>query len=510
MTPLEITFYIAGYFLFLMLISFLTSRGADNNSFFLGDKKSPWYAVAFGMIGASLSGVTFISVPGWVGNELNQFSYMQAVFGYFFGYLIVAFVLMPIYYKMNLTSIYTYLEQRFGKVSHKTGAFFFLASRTLGASVRLLLVAKALQVIIFDDWNVPFEVTVVISVLLIWFYTFKGGIKTIIWTDTLQTLFMLTSVGLTVWLISKNLNLSESGGVIKSIADSPYSKIFFFEDIMSSNHFLKHFLGGVFITIGMTGLDQDMMQKNLSCKNAKEAKMNMVAFAAVLVPVNLIFLGLGALLYMYSTATGIGAGVSSDMLFPTIAMEGGLGKVAGVLFILGLIAAAYSSADSALASLTTSISVDFLGVEKMEESKAKSTRIITHILVSLLIILVVIILKYTTTTAAIGLLMKFAGFTYGPLIGLFFFGILTKRKLKDNLVWIVMILAPIIIGYLWYYSAGSPGVETDMPGIFGEYKFGFEIIIYNAVLSFLGLFVISTGGYNPEELENNTLIKKKY
>jgi len=486
MGPLEVSLYIIGYFLFLVIIARVTSRNANNDSFFVGDKKSPWYAVAFGMIGASLSGVTFISVPGWVGNELNQFSYMQAVFGYFIGYLIVAYVLMPIYYRMNLTSIYTYLEERFGQRSYKTGAFFFLASRTLGASVRLLLVANALQAVLFDDWRVPFEITVIISVLLIWLYTNRGGIKTIIWTDTLQTLFMLSSVFLTVWLISKNLNLSEVGGTISAIADSNYSKIFFFDDLMSKNHFFKHFFGGIFITIGMTGLDQDMMQKNLSCKNIGEAKKNMLSFALILVPVNLVFLGLGALLYMYSVQTGIGANVSSDMLFPTIAMDGSLGKLGGVLFILGLIAAAYSSADSALASLTTSVSVDFLGVQKMDAIQAQKTRKIVHVIMSALIIAVVILLKYTTTAAAIGLLMKFAGFTYGPLIGLFFFGILTKRVLNDQLVWLVMILVPVLIGVLWYFSNGGPGYDAEHPGFLGTYVFGFEIIIYNALLSFFG------------------------
>jgi len=491
MSPVEISLYIVGYFIFLVIIARVTSKEADNDSFFIGNKKSPWYAVAFGMIGASLSGVTFISVPGWVGNELNQFSYMQAVFGYFFGYLVIAFVLMPIYYRMNLTSIYTYLEDRFGQRSYKTGAFFFLASRTLGASVRLLLVANALQAVLFDDWNVPFEITVLISVLLIWVYTNRGGIKTIIWTDTLQTLFMLSSVALTVYLISEHLNLSDVGGVINTISDSGYSKIFFFDDFMSNNHFLKHFLGGMFITIGMTGLDQDMMQKNLSCKNIGEAKKNMLSFAVVLVPVNLIFLGLGALLYMYSVQTGIGTGVSSDMLFPTIAMEGSLGKLGGVLFILGLIAAAYSSADSALTSLTTSVSVDFLGVQEMEKQQALKLRKKVHVVVSAVIIGVVILLKYTTTSAAIGLLMKFAGFTYGPLIGLFFFGILTNRVLDDKRVWWVMLPVPIIIGLFWFYSYGAPGLGKDELGILGTYKFGFEIIIYNALLSFLGLFLIS-------------------
>ncbi|MBL4653885.1 MAG: sodium:solute symporter, partial [Flavobacteriales bacterium] len=311
--------FIIGYFLVLIGISYFTGKNDDNNSFFKGNNASPWYIVAFGMIGASLSGVTFISVPGWVGNEANQFSYMQAVLGYFVGYFIVAYVLLPIYYRLNLTSIYEYLKQRFGFWSYKTGAGFFFLSRVLGASVRLLLVSNVLQKILFDDWGIPFEVTVVISILLIWIYTNKGGIKTIIWTDTLQTAFMLTSVIVTVWLISDVLNLSEQGGAISAISNSSYSQIFFFDDIMGSNHFLKHFLGGMFITIGMTGLDQDMMQKNLTCRNIKEAQKNMISLAVVLVIVNLVFLGLGALLFMYAESTGIGKGVASDLLFAEIA-----------------------------------------------------------------------------------------------------------------------------------------------------------------------------------------------
>lgn len=482
---------IAAYFILLVLIAWITSRKADNNSFFLGDKKSPWYIVSFGMIGASLSGVTFISVPGWVGNEANQFSYMQAVFGYLIGYFIVAYVLMPIYYRMNLTSIYEYLKERFGNWSYKTGAFFFLVSRIIGASVRLLLVANVLQSLLFNQWGIPFWVTVVISVLLIWIYTNRGGIKTIIWTDTLQTAFMLLAVLFTVWLVSDALSLGEKGGMISAISESGYSRIFFFDDILGNNHFIKHFFGGVFITIGMTGLDQDMMQKNLSCKNIKEAQKNMISMASVLVLVNLVFLSLGALLYMYADQTGLGKGVKGDLLFSEIAMDGSTGTAIGILFLLGLIAAAYSSADSALTSLTTSFSVDFLNLKSKNVSEQEKMRKIVHIGMSLVIISMVIILKYTTEDSAIGLLMKFAGFTYGPLIGLFFFGILTKRRLKDNLVLIVCLLVPTVIGVLWFFSAGGPGVETGDPGIFGNYKFGFELIIYNALLSFAGLFLIS-------------------
>ena len=492
MTQTLIIFVLVAYFAVLIAISYFTSRKADNSSFFLGERKSPWYIVSFGMIGASLSGVTFISIPGWVGNESNQFSYMQAVLGYLVGYFIVAFVLLPLYYKLNLTSIYEYLKQRFGFWSYKTGASFFLLSRVIGASVRLLLVANVLQSILFDDWGIPFEVTVIISVLLIWLYTNKGGIKTIVWTDTLQTAFMLGSVLLTVWFISDALGLAENVGVVETVSKSGYSKIFFFDDINNSNHFLKHFLGGVFITVGMTGLDQDMMQKNLSCKNLKDAQKNMISMAFVLVVVNLVFLGLGALLYTYATKNNIGF-ESSDLLFSSVAMSDAAGPFIGVLFLLGLIAAAYSSADSALTSLTTSFSIDFLGVkeESVEQSKKEKTRKMVHIVMSGVIIIVVILLKYLTNESAIGLLMKFAGFTYGPLIGIFFFGILTKRFVIDKRVPFISLFSIFMTVILWYYSAGSPGANVDGSGVFGMYKFGFEIIILNALITFFTLYLFS-------------------
>ncbi|MFT6500782.1 MAG: Na+/proline symporter [Crocinitomicaceae bacterium] len=475
------------------------------------------------MIGASLSGVTFISVPGWVGDAGNQFSYMQAVFGYLFGYFIVAYVLLPIYYRLNLTSIYEYLRERFGFWSYKTGASFFMFSRILGASVRLLLVANVLQSVLFEEWGVPFEFTVVISVLLIWIYTSRGGIKTIIWTDTLQTAFMLGSVLLTVWFISDALELSSNKGIISTVAESGYSKIFFFDDIMSKNHFLKHFFGGVFITIGMTGLDQDMMQKNLSCRNLKDAQKNMITMASVLVVVNLIFLSLGALLYIYAEKNGI-VSESPDLLFSSVALSSGAGKFIGILFLLGLIAAAYSSADSALTSLTTSFSIDFLGVNKKKkasdeslagddssllddnkamdnESKGKDekTRKIVHVLMSAVIIGVVILLKYTTSASALGLLMTFAAFTYGPLIGIFFFGIITKRSVIDKAVPIIALISIAITFFLWYYSAGSPGIVKGGYGIFGAYKFGFEIIILNSFITFIGMLAISNRNTSTAE-----------
>ena len=486
------------YFLVLILIAKLTAGKGENAAFFLGNRKSPWYIVAFGMIGASLSGITFISIPGSVASysvehglvPTSEFSYMQMVFGYLIGYLVVAYVLLPIYYKMNVTSIYTYLENRFGFWSYKTGAAFFLLSRIIGASIRLLLVASVLQMILFDELKVPFEVTVLISVLLIWLYTNKGGIKTIIWTDTLQTAFMLASVILTIWLIGDSLKVNENGGIAEVISTSGFSRIFYFENWKSANFFWKHFLGGIFITIGMTGLDQDMMQKNLSCKNLKAAQLNMVSFAGVLVLVNLIFLSLGALLYLYYQQTGIGQVALSlertDLLFAEIAQSGNLGLAAGILFLLGLIAAAYSSADSALTSLTTSFSVDFLSIQKKTTKEQLKIRKITHVLMSAVLVITVIILRKSSDDAAIWLLIKLAGFTYGPLIGLFFFGILTKRTLKDNLVPIVCVTIPMILGFVWYRA------DSKIVNWFGEYEFGSELIIYNAIFSFLILFLISS------------------
>ncbi|MFT5581295.1 MAG: SSS family solute:Na+ symporter [Psychromonas sp.] len=490
MSPAIIITIIIAYFCLLLAVAHFTSKGADNDSFFAGNRKSPWYLVAFGMIGASLSGVTFLSIPGWVGNADNQFSYMQVVFGYFVGYMIVAYVLMPIYYRMNLTSIYTYLEDRFGFYAHKTGAIFFLGSRVLGASIRLLLVANVLQAFLFDKLNVPFEVTVLLSIALIWIYTNKGGIKTIIWTDTLQTFFMITAVLVMAHIIAKELNIYDHG-MVKTIAESQYSRIFFLDDFSEKNYFWKHFLGGIFIAVGMTGLDQDMMQKNLSCKNIKDAQKNMVSFAAVLILVNLIFLGLGALLYMYAQQTGVGLGVSGDQLFPTIALDSSTGLTIGILFFVGLIAAAYSSADSALTALTTSVSYDILSLDKLEPEKQMRFRKRIHLGVSLGLFLVIVLLKYTTSQSAIGAILFFAGFTYGPLIGMFFFGILTKRKPNDKLIPYACGVAMTLSILLWYFSAGGPGVEEGQAGLLGHYKIGLEMIVFNALFTFIALLAIS-------------------
>ena len=499
MTTTTVFIVLILYFILLVSISYFTSKSSSNNSFFTGDRKSHWYIVAFGMIGASLSGITFISIPGSVAkysvesglSPTDQFSYMQMVFGYFVGYLIVAFVLLPIYYRMELTSIYSYLEKRFGFWSYKTGAGFFLLSRLIGASIRLLLVSSVLQLILFDDIGIPFEFTVITSVLLIWIYTNKGGIKTIIWTDTVQTFFMLASVVITVWLIGDALELSQKKGFVNEIAKSGYSKIFYFEKWNEGNYFWKHFLGGIFITIGMTGLDQDMMQKNLSCKNLKSAQLNMVSFGGVLVVVNLIFLVLGALLFMYFEKTGIGSAVlnienpRTDLLFAEIANSGSLGILVSILFLLGLIAAAYSSADSALTSLTTSFSVDFMNIKDKPIKSQNKIRRNSHLLMSFLLIVLILILRNYSDDSAIWMLIKLAGFTYGPMIGLFFFGIITNRDLKDKYVPIISVIVPVIVAIVWYLHG-----QEQIPFL-GSYKFGAELIIYNSALSFVGLLLIS-------------------
>ena len=465
---------LVGYFALLIFISKMTSDDDGNESFFVGKKQSPWYIVAFGMIGASLSGVTFISVPGWVAS--SQFSYFQMVLGYLVGYTVIATVLMPLYYKLNLTSIYSYLEGRFGFWSYKSGAFYFLLSRTIGASFRLFLVANVLQILVFDAWNVPFAATVALTIALIWVYTHKAGIKTIIWTDTLQTLFMIVAVVLCFYYVADAMDFSISTA-IEQISLSEYSKTFFLEDANSASFFPKKFFAGAFIAIVMTGLDQDMMQKNLSCPNIKDAQKNMFWFSIVLVFVNLLFLGLGALLYLFADQAGISA--TGDDLFATVAMHESIPVVVGLFFLLGLIAAAYSSADSALTALTTSFCVDFLAIENKESSKQISMRKRSHILFSVILFLVILIFKLINDESVISALFKVAGYTYGPLLGMYAFGLFTKWKIKDHLIIPVVLLAPII-SYI---------LQLKSPVWWG-FNFGFELLIVNGALCFLGMLLI--------------------
>lgn len=494
LTPELIFGVVALYFVVLMAISYFTSKDADNADFFLANRKSPWYLVAFGMIGASLSGVTFISLPGAVGaGGGNQaFSYMQMVFGYLVGYAVIALVLLPLYYKMNLTSIYGYLEERFGKWSYKTGAFYFLLSRVIGASLRLFLVAIVfLQITEGFDMEIPFWLVVAATILLIWIYTFKGGIRTIVWTDTLQTFFMLTAVVLTIFAIGNALD-KNVGDLVETIQKSDYSQMFYFENFMTdSNNFFKQFISGALIAIVMTGLDQDMMQKNLSCRSLKDAQKNVLAFSVILVFVNMLFLGLGALLYIYAANIGIEIPERTDQLFATIALDH-LSPATGIVFILGLIAAAYSSADSALTALTTSFCVDFLDMEKNDKSEEenKKTRFAVHIGFSVLLFLVIIASYYLTDKPVINNLFSAAGYTYGPLLGLFTFGLFSKSKIQDGwMVPVICVVAPLITYFL------------QVNKLFIGFELGFLNIGLNGILTFLGLMAIS---YWEPKLEGET------
>jgi len=478
LSPFFIFLCFLGYTILLFVITWITSKRANNESFFIGNKTSPWYVVAYGMIGASLSGVTFMSVPGWVND--TQFTYMMVVFGFLVGYTIIATILLPLYYRLNLTSIYSYLEQRFGFWSYKTGAFFFILSRVIGASFRMFLVVNVLQVFIFDAWNIPFGVTVGIFILLIILYTFKGGIKTIIWTDTLQTTFMLAAVVISIWLISDNLHLSFSQ-LITKVGASDYSRMIV-TDWHDKRFFLKQFLSGIFIAIVMTGLDQEMMQKNLSCRNLRDAQKNMFSFSVILVFVNLMFLFLGAVLLIYSKTSGIEMPVRSDELFPILSLRY-LGPLAGLVFMIGLISAAYPSADGALTSLTTSFSIDFLGIAKnkrLNEDQKRRLRYKVHIGFALLLLGVIIFFRTINDRAVIDKLYTVAGYTYGPLLGLFSFGLFTKYAVKDRFVPVIAVASPIVCYFISDFS----------PYLFNGYKFGFELLILNGALTFAALMII--------------------
>ncbi|MDB9941610.1 sodium:solute symporter [Flavobacteriaceae bacterium] len=482
MTPSFILALIIGYFLILIAISYFTGKEDTNAGFFTANRNAPWYVVAFGMVGASLSGVTFISVPGWVAS--SQFNYFQVVLGYGVGYFVVAYVLLPIYYTNNVTSIYEYLAKRLGRNSHKAGALFFFISRVLGAAFRLFLVAIVLQQFIFDAWNVPFELTVVLSIALIWVYTQKGGIKTILWTDTLQTTLMIAAVFLSITYINQALGWGFMEFIQSSEFDQ-YNTVFVTDSLLERGHFIKSFIGGAFVTICMTGLDQDMMQKNLSCRNLKDAQKNMVVFSIVLVIVTGLFMLLGALLYIYAKKEGIALPTmdgkpKTDLLFPEIALNGKLGLGVAITFILGLIAAAYSSADSALTSLTTSFCIDFLSLKEHSTQQQKKIRKQTHIGMSVLLILVVIAFKHILDRNVIDGLLTVAGYTYGPLLGLFSFGIFTSYQIHDKKVWIVVFTSVLLTSIVGSIDASY----------LGGYQIGYELLPLNGLFTFLGLVLI--------------------
>lgn len=481
MTPAILLSFLLGYFALLVGVAYFTSRNSsDNASFFIANRNSKWYLVAFGMIGTALSGVTFISVPGAVGK--SEFGYFQFILGNAVGFIIIATILLPLYYRMNLISIYTYLERRLGPRSYKTGAVIFLISRTIGSAFRLYLVAIVLQKFIFDAWNVPFWLTIVICLVLIWLYTHKGGLKTIIITDTLQTVFLLLSVVLSIIFISKSLHL-DIAGTFEAVKNSSYSKVFFWEDFMGSkSHFLKQFLGGIFVTIAMTGLDQDLMQKNLSMKTIGEAQKNMFTFTGVFVIMNIFFLSVGALLYIYAAQNGIdvAALTTPDHLYPEIALNH-LNIIPGIIFMLGLTAATFATTDSALTALTTSFCVDFLHFDKKEDQNAPALvkqRHLVHVGFSVLMVLVILIFKMINNDSVVNSIFTAAGYTYGPLVGLFAFGMLTKRAVSDKIVPYICLASPLLC-----FVINSNSVKW-----FG-YVMSFELIVLNGLITFVLLWV---------------------
>lgn len=492
MTTTLIIVVLISYFAVLILISYLTSRKSDSLTFFTGNKQSPWYLVAFGMIGASLSGVTFISVPGKILTE--SMAYFQIVLGYILGYLVIAKILMPIYYKLNIVSIYEYLLDRFGKISYKTGAAYFILSRTLGSAIRLYLATFVLQLFLFEDIGIPYWGTALTTVALIWVYTFKGGIKTIVYTDTFQTFFLISAVIICTITIANALNVDFIGLFSKikntsSLKGDSMTKIFFFDDYKSNLFFPKQFFGGMFLAIAMTGLDQDLMQKNLTCKSLKDAQKNMYSFTTVLVFVNFLFLILGGALYVFAAEKGItlpelNGKIVTDYVFPTLALEN-FGTIAGVFFLLGITASSYASADSALAALTTGFCIDFLNYNKRDASTQKKYRLFVHIGFSLLFLIIILltrsyIVKHPESDI-IGTILIIAGYTYGPLLGLFTFGIFTKRKLKEILVPFVCVISPLVC-YL---------IAKNSVSILNGYVFGHELLILNGIFTFIGLYLIS-------------------
>ncbi len=496
MSPQLLFTFVIGYFLLLLGVAWYTSRNSNNDSFFIGNRNSNWMLVAFGMIGTSLSGVTFVSVPGGVAT--GNFYYFQIVLGYLLGYIVIAFVLLPLYYRMNLTSIYTYLEKRFGINAHKAGAFFFILSRTVGATARLYLVISVLQIFIFNKLGIPFEATALVILLLILLYTFEGGVKTIIYTDTLQTTGMLVGLVVCIIVIIKALG-TDFGGAMTMMSDKGYTQIFNW-DIKAGSYVWKHIVGGMFIAIAMTGLDQEMMQKNISVKTLKGSQKNMMTFTAVLMVVNFLFLVLGGVLYLYASTKGIK--VPPDDLFPTIALSDAFSGTIGIIFIIALISALFPSVDGAITSLTSCFCIDILGINKKEgtEKAKKRTRLKVHFTFAFVFFLMVLLFKAINDKLIIDFILKFAGITYGPLLGLFAFGILTKRKLNDKLIWAVCIIAPLLALGLdmlsnpaWYEAKlhVSLGLQTISDSIFNGYKVGNELILINGLLTFAGLWMIS-------------------
>lgn len=485
MSPLSVIITIAVYFIVLFAISYVTGKKADNAGFFTGNRQSSWYVVAFAMIGASISGVTYISVPGMVAG--SGFGYLQMVMGFIVGQLVIAYVLVPLFYKMNLVSIYEYLENRFGMRSYRTGAWFFFVSKMLGASVRLFLVCLTLQLLVFDPLRLPFLLNVTITVLLVWLYTFRGGVKSLIWTDSFKTLCLVVSVGLTIYYITGELRLS-FGEMLGAIADSDMSRLFFFDDVNDRQFFLKQFLAGIFTTIAISGLDQDMMQRNLSCKNSKDSQKNMVVSICLQFVVILMFLMLGVMLYLFAADQGLTV-EKGDELFPMIATGGYFPVFVGVLFIIGLVSSAYSAAGSALTALTTSFTIDILGAKGKSDEALTSTRKRVHVAMAVLMGVTIFVFNSLNNTSVIDAVYTLASYTYGPILGLFAFGIFTKRQVRDRYIPLVAIVSPLLCLVL----------QLNSEAWFGGYRFSYELLLFNAFFTFLGLCLFIKQGETVRE-----------
>ena len=466
------------YFAMLFGVSWLTAKRADNNAFFVGDRRSPWYVVAIAMIGTSISGVTFISVPGWV--EATQFSYLQMVLGFVAGYFVIAYLLLPLYYRLNLLSIYAYLDRRLGPASYRTGSAFFLISKMLGCGVRMYLTAIVLQIVLFDQIGISFGVNVALTMLIVWLYTFRGGVKTLVWTDMLQTLSLIAAVVFCIYFVMQQLGL-DFAGLCRTVIDSESSRVWFFDDSHDKRYFWKQFLAGMFTTIAMTGLDQDMMQKNLSCKNIRDAQKNVLSYGVMFLPVNLLFLSLGVILYLFASVHGIALPAKSDQVFPVLATGGYLPQIVGILFVMGLISAAFSSAGSALTALTTSFTIDILGGQRKDSDRLSRTRTWVHVGNTVLMGLIIYAFKLLNNTSVIDAVYILASYTYGPLLGLYAFGLFTRRAVRDRFVPAVCLLSPLACYVLSANSARW----------FGGYQIGYELLIINGVLTFIGLLLLS-------------------
>ena len=477
MSPIAVTITIIAYFALLFTVSYIAGRKTDNEGFFVGNRKSSWYVVAFAMIGSTISGVTFVSVPGMVGSSC--FSYLQMVLGFIVGQFIIAFILVPLFYRMNLVSIYEYLENRFGTSSYRTGAWFFFISKMLGAAVRLFLVCLTLQLLVFEPFHLPFILNVAVTVALVWLYTFRGGVKSLIWTDSLKTFCLVVSVVLCIYYIASDLKLN-FGGLVNTISDSDLSRIFFFDDVNDKRYFFKQFLAGVFTVIAMNGLDQDMMQRNLSCKNFRDSQKNMITSSISQFFVILLFLMLGVLLYTFVAQQGLTAPSKSDELFPMIATSSYFPDIVGILFIIGLVSSAYSAAGSALTALTTSFTVDILHAKRKEEVTLSKLRKRVHISMAVVIGIVIFVFGLLNNTSVIDAVYTLASYTYGPILGLFAFGIFTKKQINDKYIPFVAILSPILCYIL----------QSNSEAWFNGYQISYELLILNAFFTFLGLCLL--------------------